>query len=520
MKALSFDNRFLRELPGEEPPDLRPRQVSGILYSQVAPTPVQAPSLLSYSAPMAERLGLSEADIQSTPFVEAMTGNRVLPGMESYASCYGGHQFGHWAGQLGDGRAIGLGEVVTEAGERWELQLKGAGPTPYSRMADGRAVLRSSLREYVCSEAMHHLGVPTTRALTLCLTGESVVRDMFYDGHPEEEPGAVVCRVAPSFVRFGHFEMLWARGETELLRQFTDFVIDRDFPDIDSQAPDRYEQLFLTVCHRTAELIAHWMRVGFVHGVMNSDNMSITGLTIDYGPYGWLEDFDPNWTPNTTDAQGRRYCFGRQPDMGFFNLQCLARALSPLIDDQSVLQQGLSDYEAHYGHYFQTMTAKKLGLDKMDPEQDIPLMQGLYDVLEKLGLDMTLFFRKLAEIDPNEADREVLKSAAYRDDLWDQQGKALDDWLALYAQRLRASSQSEAERRETMNAVNPLYVFRNYLAQEAIDAAEEGDTTLLEELMTVLEDPYREQAGKERFAQPRPEWARHRAGCSMLSCSS
>ena len=290
---------------------------------------MRAPRLIAHSREVASLLGIDPADVASPAFAQVFGGNALLEGMQPYAANYGGHQFGHWAGQLGDGRAITLGEVINAAGERWELQLKGAGPTPYSRTADGRAVLRSSVREFLCSEAMHHLGVPTTRALSLVTTGEQVVRDMFYDGNPEPEPGAIVCRVAPSFIRFGNFELPAARGDVALLTRLVDFTIQRDFPELVSGtrdgAADRLSEAlraewFGQVCERTARMVAHWMRVGFVHGVMNTDNMSILGLTIDYGPYGWIDDFDPDWTPNTTDAAGRRYRFGQQPQVAYWNL--------------------------------------------------------------------------------------------------------------------------------------------------------------------------------------------------------
>ncbi|MDH3644736.1 MAG: protein adenylyltransferase SelO family protein, partial [Gammaproteobacteria bacterium] len=301
---LQFDNRSVRALPADsESGNSRRRQVSNACYSRVSPTPVAKPELVAYSPEVAALLGLSPADCESASFAEIFTGNKVLPGMDPHATCYGGHQFGNWAGQLGDGRAINLGELVNPAGEHWMLQLKGAGPTPYSRSADGLAVLRSSVREFLCSEAMHHLGVPTTRALSLTVTGESVVRDMLYDGNAAPEPGAVVCRVARSFTRFGHFEMLAARGETDLLRRLADYTIGTHFPALAPGEPnnkDTYVAWFAEVCHRTVEMVVEWMRVGFVHGVMNTDNMSILGLTIDYGPYGWLEDYDPDWTPNTT----------------------------------------------------------------------------------------------------------------------------------------------------------------------------------------------------------------------------
>ncbi len=331
MHQPTFDNAFIRELPGDPLRDAQPRQVEAAAYSRVDPSPVSAPRLLAHSREMAATLGFSEEDVASPEFAQVFGGNALLPGMQPYAANYGGHQFGHWAGQLGDGRAISLGETVNARGERWELQLKGAGLTPYSRGADGRAVLRSSVREFLCSEAMHHLGVPTTRALSLVDTGEQVVRDMFYDGNAAPERGAVVCRVAPSFIRFGNFELPASRGDIGLLTQLVDFTIRRDFPELEGEGEALYAAWFATVCERTARMVAHWMRVGFVHGVMNTDNMSILGLTIDYGPYGWIDNFDADWTPNTTDAQRRRYRFGQQPNVAWWNLSRLAGALAPLL---------------------------------------------------------------------------------------------------------------------------------------------------------------------------------------------
>ncbi len=287
ISSVFFDNTFVRELPGDPVHDLRPRQVHGALYSRVAPTPVAEPRLMAHSPEVASLLGLRDADVESPAFAEVFGGNALFEGMEPYAANYGGHQFGAWAGQLGDGRAITLGETINAAGQRWELQLKGAGRTPYSRAADGRAVLRSSVREFLCSEAMHHLGVPTTRALSLVTTGDDVLRDMFYDGRAALEPGAIVCRVAPSFIRFGNFELPASRRDLALLNQLVDFTIRRDFADLlDGRTPadaDVRAEWFAEVCERTARMVAHWMRVGFVHGVMNTDNMSILGLTIDYG---------------------------------------------------------------------------------------------------------------------------------------------------------------------------------------------------------------------------------------------
>lgn len=523
LEHLRFDNAFVRDLPGDPESGPRLRQVDGALWSSVAPTKVAAPTLLAHSAEMAARLGFSDVDIASDDFARVFAGNVLLPDMQPFASNYGGHQFGHWAGQLGDGRAIGLGEVVTAAGERWELQLKGAGPTPYSRNADGRAVLRSSIREFLCSEAMHHLGVPTTRALSLVGTGEQVERDMFYDGHPRMESGAVVCRAAPSFIRFGHFELPASRGDNALLRQLVDFTIRRDFPknkiDIESEGEAAYGEWFGEVCARTAIMIGHWMRVGFVHGVMNTDNMSILGLTIDYGPYGWIDNFDPDWTPNTTDAHGRRYRFGWQAKIAYWNLGRLATALSPLFTDHDHLHAGLQRYQDVFEASDRGNIASKLGLAQCR-DGDIGLMQDLHALLQSAEVDMTIFFRALANIESAAPSLDPLTDAFYDADKLAEFESAFVDWLQRYGLRLRDDSLNAAQRRQCMNAANPKYVLRNYLAQQAIDRAEAGDMAGIHELLDVMRHPYDEQQGREAFAGKRPDWARDRAGCSMLSCSS
>src|SRR5262245_27129188 len=355
---LRYTDRFVRELPGDPRDDNRIRQVLGSCYSRVAPTAVARPELLAL---VPEVAALLELDPEVTPeLVDVLAGNRVVQGMAPYAACYGGHQFGSWAGQLGDGRAITLGEVVTSTGETWELQLKGAGPTPYSRRADGRPVLRSSLRELVCSEAMHHLGVPTTRALSLVATGEPVERDLLYDGHPADEPGAVVCRVAPSFLRFGSYEIHAARDDLDTLRKLVRFTLERYYAD-HAGPPLDVAGFFAEVAQRTAWMIAEWMRVGFVHGVMNTDNMSILGLTIDYGPYGWLESFDLDWTPNITDASGRRYRFGNQAQVAHWNVAQLARSLVPLVDDIAPLQRTLERFPVELASLHRHTSLRKLG---------------------------------------------------------------------------------------------------------------------------------------------------------------
>jgi uncharacterized protein YdiU (UPF0061 family) len=519
VQALSFDNRFVRELPGDTDGPNIPRQVYGACWSAVNPTPVSAPRLLAYAPEVAQLLGWSDADVADPAFAHIFAGNQLLPGMQPYAANYGGHQFGGWAGQLGDGRAISLGETRHADGQRWELQLKGAGPTPYSRRADGRAVLRSSVREFLCSEAMHHLGIPTTRALSLVATGDGVVRDMFYDGNPQVEPGAVVCRVAPSFIRFGHFELPSSRGELALLEQLVDFTIDRDYPELHGDVQEKRSQWFLEVCRRTAIMVAHWMRVGFVHGVMNTDNMSILGLTIDYGPYGWLENYDPLWTPNTTDAQGRRYAYAQQPYIGYWNLARLRDALKSVIADAGVLQDGLQHYTDTYSDSFAEMLAAKFGIRTLS-DADAPWVNRAFELMHQSEVDMTLFFRNLAEVNAQQADLAPLLPGFYREDLLREHWQDWEAWLQQYAARLQTDNLPLDERRQRMNAANPRFVLRNYLAQQAIDKAADGDNGMIMELLEVLRHPYDEQPQYARFAEKRPEWARHKAGCSMLSCSS
>ena len=526
LEEVEFSNSFVDELPGETSGINRSRQVPGYCYSRVSPTPVADPRLLAWSKEFGDYLRL-ERPAERGPAVEVLAGNRVTSSMKPYAARYGGHQFGSWAGQLGDGRAISLGEVDAVDGSRWEIQLKGAGPTPYSRRADGRAVLRSSLREFLCSEAMHWLGVPTTRALSLVATGDTVIRDMFYSGDPRPEKGAIVARVAPTFIRFGNFEIMTASGEIENLKALADYVIRHHYPEFGEPSEAVYPRWFEEVCRRTAVMIAHWMTVGFVHGVMNTDNMSILGVTIDYGPYGWLEPYDPGWTPNTTDFGSRRYAFGQQPRIALWNLLALAHALTPLVKSETDLSQGIEIYRATLGETYQAFMLRKLGFEPAKAGDDEPLLGELEEALAASLVDMTLFFRSLSHAVPGLVShsegqerlfQEVIDASAYPDS--PAEHPKLLQWLQRYALRLRNEGRPAETVRDGMLRANPKYVLRNYLAQTAIEAADQGDLAPLERLMHVLRNPFDEQPEHDDLAAKRPEWARDRPGCATLSCSS
>lgn len=534
---LQFDNRFIQDLPADPVEQNYPRQVFQSLYSYVKPKVFLRPELIAAANDVAALFDLPAGASQEKLFADVFCGNKLMTGMQPYATCYGGHQFGNWAGQLGDGRAINLGEVKNSLGDYWTLQLKGAGPTPYSRTADGLAVLRSSVREFLCSEAMFYLGVPTTRALSLVLTGEQVRRDMFYDGHPQMEPGAVVCRVAPSFTRFGHFELPSARQDYSLLKQLTDATIRYHFSDLLSPSDksdviidrDIYLEFFKRVCSTTAVMIAHWMRVGFVHGVMNTDNMSILGLTIDYGPYGWLENYDPDWTPNTTDAQWGRYRFSHQPQVALWNLAQLANALYPLIPDVDLLHSALDIYRQTYQQTFNEQQSAKLGFSRYEEKQDA-LINDIKIVLESTQADMTIFYRLLASYSLDDLLAENFPEKihklgdAFYHPLSPQQMELLQKWLINYGHVLQAdyvlNNHDEQKRCSLMNSINPKYVLRNYMAQVAIDQASTGDYSEIDRLMALLRNPYSEQPQYQRYFAKRPDWATNKPGCSTLSCSS
>jgi uncharacterized protein YdiU (UPF0061 family) len=518
---LKIKDTFTKELPADLVLENSRRQVKKACFSYVTPKKTRKPEMLHTSSEMLSALGLSEEDATSKAFLNVFTGNEVLHNTNPYAMCYGGHQFGNWAGQLGDGRAINLAEVEHN-NKHWAIQLKGAGETPYSRTADGLAVLRSSVREYLCSEAMHHLGVPTTRALSLALSGDKVLRDVMYDGNSAYEKGAIVCRTGESFLRFGSYQIFSARQDEETLNTLVDYTIKHHFSHLGKPSKKTYIQFFKEVTERTLDMIIHWQRVGFVHGVMNTDNLSILGLTIDYGPYGWLEGYDYGWTPNTTDRQHKRYRYGNQPNIGLWNLLQLANAIYPLIEESEPLEAILNEYKTDFDERRLSMMRSKLGL-QIEDEKDQSLIQDLEDILHQTETDMTIFFRNLSNFkkeNPSESLR-VINDAFYKlDEVVGNIKKRWDVWFKNYGNRLKKETFSNEERKDEMNAVNPKYVLRNYMAHLAIDDADKGDYKLINELFNLLKKPYDEQLEHEKWFAKRPEWARDKVGCSMLSCSS
>ncbi|MBI5040793.1 MAG: YdiU family protein, partial [Gammaproteobacteria bacterium] len=430
----------------------------------------------------------------------------LLPGSEPLAMLYAGHQFGHYVGQLGDGRAIILGEVMTAHGARWELQLKGAGQTPYSRAGDGSAVLRSTVREYLCSEAMQGLGIPTTRALCIVGSDEEVYRESI-------ETGAMLLRMAPSHVRFGSFETFYYRRQFAELRALADYVIEHHYPQFLGQS-DRYLAFYREVVLRTARLLANWQLVGFAHGVMNSDNMSILGLTLDYGPFGFLDDYAPGFVCNHSDHHGR-YAFDRQPDVALWNLSCLGQALLPLFDEsgEAAAEMAMAQFDV-YQDTFRTQYAeglrRKLGLREARPD-DAQLAQRLLELMATERRDYTNTWRLLGDFTSsvNADNRRV------RDHFIDRE--AFTAWATDYAARLRSEQSDDAERRAAMQRINPKYVLRNYLAQTAIEhARDQHDYSAIDRLLRVLQDPYTEHPKDAELAEPPPDWGR----TLSVSCSS
>jgi len=488
LETLQFDNTYARLSPA--------------FYARLAPTPFTCPPhLVCFNTDAAALIDLDPTEVQRPEFVEYFTGVRSLPGSDPLAMLYAGHQFGHYVSQLGDGRAILLGEVRNERGEKWDLHLKGAGQTPFSRDGDGRAVLRSCIREYLCGEAMHGLGIPTTRSLCIIGSNEEVLRE---EG---VETGAMLLRLSPSHVRFGSFEVFYYRRQHEYLRQLTEYVIEQHFPHLIG-AKDRYRCLLHEVVLRTAHLMAKWQANGFAHGVMNTDNMSVLGVTLDYGPFGFLNDYDAGFICNHSD-RGGRYAFHRQPNIAHWNLHAFAEALLPLITEDEA-KEALAAYEpALVGHYRELMRAK-LGLTEWMPE-DGELIIGLLEMMQANHVDYTNFFRLLGSFDSaTDLDDTALRALTLN-------RADFDTWAARYRRRLQAEGSQDAKRRRRMNQINPKFVLRNYLAQTAITlATEKRDFSEIARLLALLQDPFNEHPGMERYAAPPPDSGEH----LVVSCSS
>ena len=485
LESLVFDNGFAR-LPEA-------------YYSRVCPTPVPDPYLVCYSPEALTLLDLDTREMTRPELIETLAGNQLLPGMDALAALYAGHQFGHYVPQLGDGRAILLGEVKNAAGEGWEVQLKGAGRTPYSRGGDGRAVLRSSIREFLCSEAMHALGIPTTRALAIVGSDRPVYRE-------EEETAALVTRLAPSFVRFGSFEVFYYRNQIEPIKHLADYVIARYYPELAGLA-DPYPEFLRQVTLRTADLMAQWQAVGFSHGVMNTDNMSILGLTLDYGPFGFLDAFDPGYVCNHSDTGGR-YAFDQQPDVAAWNLTKLAQALVPLMSVETA-SQAIGAYPQVFGRAYLERMAAKFGL--MPGDDTVPLIMDALQLLAQNRVDYTIFMRRLCDFDSTAG----ALNAPLRDLFLDR--AAFDAWAARYAAALRRQGPDDATRSHALRARNPKYILRNHLAEIAIrQAADHRDYSEVDRLHCLLTRPFDEQPEFESYAAEPPDWARK----IEVSCSS
>jgi len=486
LERLSFDNSYAR--------------LADAFYAKLNPTPfAELPYLVGFNPAAAELIDLDPGEAKRPEFAGAFGGSLLVPGMEPLAMLYSGHQFGVYVPQLGDGRAILLGEVRNERGEKWDLHLKGAGLTPFSREGDGRAVLRSTIREYLCSEAMHGLGIPTTRALCIVGSDDKVYRE-------QVETGAMLVRMAPSHVRFGTFEIFYYRKQYEQLKILADYVIAHHFTHLIDN-PDKYVQFFSEVVERTAKLIAQWQAVGWSHGVMNTDNMSIHGITLDYGPFGFMDDYDPGFICNHSDHNGR-YAFNQQPYIGLWNLSCLAQTLLPLASKED-LKAALDRYTPVCERRYMELMQAKIGLSE-EQEEDAGLIQDLLSLMHQSHVDYTNFFRLLGSF----SSQEESLNEPLRDLFLDRQ--AFGRWAKRYASRLRKEKTVDEERSSHMNLVNPKYVLRTYLAQQAIEKAQQKDFSEIDRLLTLLQNPYSDQPGMDAYAAPPPNWGKHLS----VSCSS
>ncbi|MCP9469731.1 MAG: YdiU family protein [Nitrospira sp.] len=486
LEQLVFDNTYAR-LPEA-------------FYTKLAPTPfTSVPSVVAFNAEAALLIDLDPQEVTRPEFARLFGGSLLLSGMEPLAMLYSGHQFGVYVPQLGDGRALLLGEVVNERGERWDLHLKGAGRTPFSRDGDGRSVLRSAIREYLCCIAMQGLGIPTTQALCVVGSDDPVYRE-------QVETGAMLLRLAPSHVRFGTFEVLYYRRQHEHLKVLADYVIGLHFPHLAKRA-DKYERLFGEVVERTATLIAQWQAVGWAHGVMNTDNMSILGLTLDYGPFGFMDDYDPAFICNHSDVNGR-YAFNQQPMIGLWNVGCLAQALTPLVAKEA-LKASLDHYHRLFQDEYLRLMRAKLGLVE-EQTDDRSLIDDFLHLLHESHVDYTIAFRTLGSFSSADGDgNDILR------DLFIHRER-FDDWAVRYRDRLRSECSRDDERHRRMNRINPKYVLRNYLAHLAIEKAQQKDCSEIDRLAAVSRLPYDDQPGMDAYAAPPPNWGKH----LVVSCSS
>ncbi|KAJ9576211.1 hypothetical protein L9F63_006944 [Diploptera punctata] len=498
------------------------RNVKDAIFSVVLPTPLTTElKLVSCSEDaLINILDMSPSIAETSEFVEFIAGNKLLSSSIPLAHRYGGHQFGYWAMQLGDGRAILLGEYINSAGERWELQLKGSGRTPYSRDADGRAVLRSSVREFLCSEAMYYLGIPTSRAAALIVSRDPVLRDQFYNGYTITERAAVVLRLAQSWFRFGSLEILTRNKEFDSLKKLVDFIITEHYPEIGAEDEDRYVQLFRTVAHKTMDLAVDWMRVGFTHGVLNTDNMSILAVTIDYGPFGFVEAYNSNFIPNTSDREGR-YSYSKQLEIAIWNLQKLSEAMFPLLSESQIssVMSIMKYMEMYSKSKYRLAFLAKLGLkQEINFTTDDLLIMQLLQMMEQTEADFTMTFRELGDI-PLESLKNV---ETLRKHGWSLPKLASHrnyvEFIEMYQKRLEQEKGTDDERRKLMSSVNPRYVLRNWMAQSAIEKAEKDDFSEVRFLLEVFKTPYtlNEEAEKRGYADPSPDWASN----IRVSCSS
>lgn len=513
MNIENIQQPFIKIFPGDFSGNQMQRNTPKVLFSTTPPAGFDHPKLIAFNEKLSEEIGLGKFEEKDLDF---LVGNNLSENIKTYSTAYAGHQFGNWAGQLGDGRAILAGEITSNSGQKNEIQWKGAGATPYSRHADGRAVLRSSVREYLMSEAMFHLGIPTTRALSLAFTGEDVVRDMMYNGNPQYEKGAVVIRTAESFLRFGHFELMSAQKEYKTLQELVDYTIKNYFKEITSEGEQKYKDFFENVGRKTADLMVEWYRVGFVHGVMNTDNMSILGLTIDYGPYSMMDEYSLNFTPNTTDLPGRRYAFGKQGQIAQWNLWQLANALHPLIKDEKFLEEILNDFGSYFWETHDRMLCRKFGFDQL-LTHDEKFFTGWQELMQELQLDYTLFFNQLEKFDSQKDMKSQFENVSYTF-LNDEKILKLENFMASYQSRLERNIISKEQSSDVMKKTNPKFILRNYLLYQCIEEINEGNTNMLNKLNKALENPYEELYPE--FSVKRPSKYDNTSGCSTLSCSS